>query len=786
MRIMSFTFLVGLAVFVLLSCIWKIIKLVAMVKMEEQVEELESLQAERKANLMLNNDFELDNRSRAIFQRCGVFMSPKEARSLRRLSILAGLDRKWSRSSSASGNRLEACISSFSIHVVRAVNVIRRLVRWPPGGQAADGDGANGTKNNTNNETDVESTTGCDPSALINKQLPPEDKHRGGGSPSRRTLQNGGIYNYNGHHRQFTVPVQCSFPPPLDGGMGDHRYKGEVTCQPVPPPHHASCIVISPSPVHGGGGGEEGVGAHFQNCAIHGLIQQQQEAALTATHNRRFGCLGFRSRSSQTLGRGGRRKLPVKPGAADRNSMDDELGSPTIPPPPPPPNTSMDDDDDDDREDEAKEEFEEEVFDAGDDYDDDEEEDEEDDDLENISRVESPPPGGGCGGGVGQETTHHFHHHHAAAAAATQSQPLYEIPTYHDYTSARSETGSRPSLSCVNPNHYHHFYHQFTPVTLITTTGPAGHTRQIVVQPNLHPAQQHQSSTVAPPPPTNTQQHMHHQCCTVCNQALVRALSQPNVVHSTYESGGGGVRPPPPGGTGPGYRYEEVSRRSSTLTRGQQYQPHHFRNKQDHDVDDDDDEEEEEEEEQDDVGDHYDVDGGGEEEEEEANDETDEKQDESGMEEVPRPMGKLRTEGLASVSGGGSKSEDHYGQRQLASSPPPPPPPPPPPQVTSSRFKVAGQGHPLAERRKSSAVSTSSSYHPPPPPGSVPPPPAPPPSVASIATVTAGGGGGAAASSSCGQPPTPLGLKPMTSVHWDENESDSRTNNSPHNTEDSP
>ena len=72
--VMFFSFLVCMAAFIFLSCIWKLIKLVSMRKLEEQVEELESQQAERKEALMESSEMDLDNRSKAIFQVCSLFL----------------------------------------------------------------------------------------------------------------------------------------------------------------------------------------------------------------------------------------------------------------------------------------------------------------------------------------------------------------------------------------------------------------------------------------------------------------------------------------------------------------------------------------------------------------------------------------------------------------------------------------------------------------------------------------------------------------------------------------
>ncbi len=77
-QILTFSFLVLLAVVVVLTCIWKIVNLIALYKMETTIEELGQL----------SEDAEEGTRREVI-------VSPKEARRLRRLSILAGVDPKW-------------------------------------------------------------------------------------------------------------------------------------------------------------------------------------------------------------------------------------------------------------------------------------------------------------------------------------------------------------------------------------------------------------------------------------------------------------------------------------------------------------------------------------------------------------------------------------------------------------------------------------------------------------------------------------------------------------------
>ena len=88
--VMLFSFLVCLSVIVLLTCIWKLIKLFAKVKVEQQIEDLEELSCKHPTG---NPDGSKTSPSKNVH----LYMSPKEARNLRRLSILAGFDRtSWS------------------------------------------------------------------------------------------------------------------------------------------------------------------------------------------------------------------------------------------------------------------------------------------------------------------------------------------------------------------------------------------------------------------------------------------------------------------------------------------------------------------------------------------------------------------------------------------------------------------------------------------------------------------------------------------------------------------
>ena len=78
------------AILVILTCIWKLVKLVAMYKMETRIEDLEALSAAQNNGVV------------ASAADISSLMSPKEARHLRKLSILAGFEKKWSRSQRSS------------------------------------------------------------------------------------------------------------------------------------------------------------------------------------------------------------------------------------------------------------------------------------------------------------------------------------------------------------------------------------------------------------------------------------------------------------------------------------------------------------------------------------------------------------------------------------------------------------------------------------------------------------------------------------------------------------
>jgi hypothetical protein len=84
--VLLFTFLVTLSVIVLVTCIWKLIKLFAKVRVEQQIEDLEALNCK-------NNAGAPEGSKTSPTKNPYFYMSPKEARKLRRLSILAGFDR---------------------------------------------------------------------------------------------------------------------------------------------------------------------------------------------------------------------------------------------------------------------------------------------------------------------------------------------------------------------------------------------------------------------------------------------------------------------------------------------------------------------------------------------------------------------------------------------------------------------------------------------------------------------------------------------------------------------
>ena len=75
------------ALLVILTCIWKLVKLVAMYKMESHIEDLEAL------SVAANQNGGGAAAPAAPADISGL-MSPKEARNLRKLSILAGFEKK--------------------------------------------------------------------------------------------------------------------------------------------------------------------------------------------------------------------------------------------------------------------------------------------------------------------------------------------------------------------------------------------------------------------------------------------------------------------------------------------------------------------------------------------------------------------------------------------------------------------------------------------------------------------------------------------------------------------
>ena len=86
-QIMLFSCMVIGAFLVILTCIWKLVKIVAMYKMDAHIEDLEALSAAQQRNLggptVASGPVDISG-----------FMSPKDARNLRKLSILAGFERK--------------------------------------------------------------------------------------------------------------------------------------------------------------------------------------------------------------------------------------------------------------------------------------------------------------------------------------------------------------------------------------------------------------------------------------------------------------------------------------------------------------------------------------------------------------------------------------------------------------------------------------------------------------------------------------------------------------------
>ena len=85
--VMLFAFLVCLCVIVLLTCIWKLVRIFAKVQVEKQIEELEELSLKDPTD-------KTDSLQKPPLKK---YMSPKEARKFRRLSVVAGFDQTLSR-----------------------------------------------------------------------------------------------------------------------------------------------------------------------------------------------------------------------------------------------------------------------------------------------------------------------------------------------------------------------------------------------------------------------------------------------------------------------------------------------------------------------------------------------------------------------------------------------------------------------------------------------------------------------------------------------------------------
>ena len=93
--VLLFAFLVCMSFIVLVTCIWKLIKLFAKVKVEQQIEDLEALHG-KKPDGTTPDGTKISPTKNPLF-----YMSPNEAKNLRRLSILAGFDRARARRKSA-------------------------------------------------------------------------------------------------------------------------------------------------------------------------------------------------------------------------------------------------------------------------------------------------------------------------------------------------------------------------------------------------------------------------------------------------------------------------------------------------------------------------------------------------------------------------------------------------------------------------------------------------------------------------------------------------------------
>ena len=139
--------------------------------------------------------------------------------------------------------------------------------------------------------------SGKDAESVGVKETPPLNRH------SSFRHHNGGvagsaIYNAStsgagsGTKSRSAAAREPHYGPAAGGGGGCSLGGGDNdACLPAGPGGGngvSSCIVISPSSAAKGGGGE--LGAHFQNCAIHGLIQQHQDNFVMASQSNRFGC----------------------------------------------------------------------------------------------------------------------------------------------------------------------------------------------------------------------------------------------------------------------------------------------------------------------------------------------------------------------------------------------------------------------------------------------------------------------------------------------------------------
>ena len=117
----------------------------------------------------------------------------------------------------------------------------------------------------------------------------------------------------------------------------------------------------------------------------------------------------------------------------------------------------------------------------------------------------------------------------------SMNNPLYE------YGIQRKTTNQESSLTCVNPNHYHHYHHQvgnfIAPITLITTSGMAGKSPQHFF---FRPPSQSYLNTSSKTQLAHTHEDHHkHECkCGVTFQpntsadslSLARTLSNPTIV----------------------------------------------------------------------------------------------------------------------------------------------------------------------------------------------------------------------------------------------------------------